>query len=114
ANAQRHTVDVRTVQGEAPHILDGLPSPDAVFVGGGGQPVIEAVAGRHPARIVVALAAIGRAGAAPATLTPARHPAGGALPPAATFARLPGDVHRLAATNPVFLVWAMASHGAPS
>jgi len=114
ANAQRHTVDVRTVQGEAPRILDGLPSPDAVFVGGGGQPVIEAVAGRHPARIVVALAVVERAGAALATLTAAGYAAEGALLHAARFAPLPGDVHRLAATNPVFLVWAMASHGAPS
>jgi len=114
ANAQRHTVDVRTVQGEAPRILDGLPSPDAVFVGGGGQPVIEAVAGRHPARIVVALAAIERAGAALATLTAAGYAAEGALLHAARFAPLPGDVHRLAATNPVFLVWATAGRGAPS
>jgi precorrin-6Y C5,15-methyltransferase (decarboxylating) len=114
ANAQRHTVDVRTVQGEAPRILDGLPFPDAVFVGGGGHPVIEAVLGRHPARIVVALAAIERAGAALATLTAAGYATDGALLHAARFAPLPGDVHRLAATNPVFLVWATASRGAPS
>src|SRR5215831_14307565 len=114
ANAQRHAVDIRTVQGEAPHVLDGLPPPDAVFAGGGGQPVIEAVAGRHPARIVIALAAVERAGAALATLTAAGYAAEGALLHAARFAPLPGDVHRLAATNPVFLVWAMASHGAPS
>src|SRR5215468_7010501 len=114
ANARRHAVDVRTVQGEAPHVLDGLPAPDAVFVGGGGQPVIEAVAGRRPPRIVVALAAVERAGAALATLTAAGYAADGALLHAARFAPLPGDVHRLAATNPVFLVWATASHGAPS
>ncbi len=114
ANARRHAVDVRTVQGEAPHALDGLPPPDAVFVGGGGQPVIEAVAGRRPARIVVALAAVERAGAALATLTAAGYAADGALLHAARFAPLPGDVHRLAATNPVFLVWATAGRGAPS
>jgi precorrin-6B C5,15-methyltransferase / cobalt-precorrin-6B C5,C15-methyltransferase len=114
ANARRHAVDVRTVQGEAPHALGGLPPPDAVFVGGGGQPVIEAVAGRRPARIVVALAAVERAGAALATLTAAGYAADGALLHAARFAPLPGDVHRLAATNPVFLVWATAGRGAPS
>jgi len=114
ANAQRHGVDVRTVQGEAPRMLDGLPSPDAVFVGGGGQPAIEAVAARRPARIVVALAAVERAGAALATLAAAGYAADGALLHAARFAPLPGDVHRLAATNPVFLVWATASRGAPS
>ncbi len=114
ANAQRHGVDVRIVQGEAPHVVDGLPPPDAVFVGGGGQPVIEAVTGRHPARIVVALAAVERAGAALAALTAAGYAADGALLHAARFAPLPGDVHRLAAINPVFLVWATASRGAPS
>jgi precorrin-6Y C5,15-methyltransferase (decarboxylating) len=114
ANAQRHAVDVRTVQGEAPHALDGLPSPDAVFAGGGGQAVIEAVAGRRPARIVVALAAVERAGAALATLAAAGYAADGVLLHAARFAPLPGDVHRLAATNPVFLVWGTAGRGAPS
>jgi precorrin-6Y C5,15-methyltransferase (decarboxylating) len=114
ANAQRHAVDVRTVQGEAPHALDGLPPPDAVFVGGGGHAVIEAVAGRRPARIVVALAAVERAGAALATLAAAGYAPDGVLLHAARFAPLPGDVHRLAATNPVFLVWGTASRGAPS
>ena len=114
ANAQRHAVDVRTVQGEAPHALDGLPPPDAVFAGGGGQAVIEAVAARRPARIVVALAAVERAGAALATLAAAGYVADGVLLNAARFAPLPGDVHRLAATNPVFLVWGTISRGAPS
>ena len=114
ANARRHAVDVRTVQGEAPHALEGLPPPDAVFVGGGGQAVIEAVAGRRPARIVVALAAVERAGAALATLAAAGYAPDGVLLHAARFAPLPGDVHRLAATNPVFLVWGTAGRGAPS
>jgi precorrin-6Y C5,15-methyltransferase (decarboxylating) len=114
ANARRHAVDVRTVQGEAPGALDGLPPPDAVFVGGGGQAVIEAVAGRRPATIVVALAAVERAGAALATLATAGYATDGVLLHAARFAPLPGDVHRLAATNPVFLVWGTVSRGAPS
>jgi len=114
ANAQRHAVDVRTVLGEAPHSLDGLPPPDAVFAGGGGQAVIEAVAGRRPARIVVALAAVERAGAALATLAAAGYAADGVLLHAARFAPLPGGVHRLAATNPVFVVWGTAGRGAPS
>jgi precorrin-6Y C5,15-methyltransferase (decarboxylating) len=95
ANAGRHGVDVRIMPGGAPAALERLPDPDAVFVGGGGQAVIEAAAARHPARIVVALAAMERAGYA----------TGGTLIQAARFAPLPGDVHRLAAANPVFLVW---------
>ena len=105
ANAARHGADVRIVPGEAPGALGGLPDPDAVFVGGGGAAVIDAVAARHPARIVVALAAVERAGPAHAALAAAGYAVGGALVQAARLAPLPGDVHRLAATNPVFLLW---------
>ncbi len=117
ANAARHGVDVRVQHGEAPQALDGLPFPDAVFVGGGGPEVVEAVAARRPARIVVALAAIERAGAAHAALTKAGYAVDGTLLQAARFAPLPGGVHRLAATNPVFLVWSTAGprhQGTPS
>jgi precorrin-6Y C5,15-methyltransferase (decarboxylating) len=105
-NAARHAVDVRVQQGEAPRALDGLPTPDAVFVGGGGPAVAEAVAGRRPARIVVALAAIERAGPAHAALSTAGYAVDGVLLQASRLAPLPGDVHRLAATNPVFVLWA--------
>jgi precorrin-6Y C5,15-methyltransferase (decarboxylating) len=111
ANATRHGVDVRVVPGEAPQSLAELPDPDAVFVGGGGPNVIEAVAARRPARIVVALAAVERAGPAIAALDAAGYATEGALVQAARFAPLPGDVHRLAATNPVFLVWGTAAPG---
>jgi len=108
ANAARHGADVRIVPGEAPGALAGLPDPDAVFVGGGGTAVIEAVAARRPARIVVALAAVERTGPAHAALSAAGYATDGALVQAARLAPLPGDVHRLAATNPVFLLWGTA------
>jgi precorrin-6Y C5,15-methyltransferase (decarboxylating) len=111
ANATRHGVDVRIVPGEAPGALDGLPDPDMVFAGGGGPAVIEAVTARRPVRIVVALAAVERAGPAMTALAAAGYATGGALVQAARFAPLPGDVHRLAATNPVFLVWGTAAPG---
>lgn len=111
ANAARHAVEVRVVAGEAPAALRGLPDPDAVFAGGGGPAVIEAAAARRPARIVVALAAVERAGPACAALAAAGYHVDGALLQAARFAPLPGDVHRLAATNPVFLL--SATPGAP-
>jgi precorrin-6B C5,15-methyltransferase / cobalt-precorrin-6B C5,C15-methyltransferase len=114
ANAARHGADVRIVPGEAPGALAGLPDPDAVFVGGGGTAVIDAVAARHPARIVVPLAAVERAGPAHAALTAAGYAADGALVQAARLAPLPGDVHRLAATNPVFLLWATAVTAEPA
>jgi precorrin-6Y C5,15-methyltransferase (decarboxylating) len=113
ANAARHGVDVRVVCGEAPDALGGLPAPDAVFVGGGAPAALESVTARGPARIVVALAALERAGPARATLAAAGYATGGALLHADRFATLPGDVHRLAATNPVFLVWAASPGPVP-
>jgi precorrin-6B C5,15-methyltransferase / cobalt-precorrin-6B C5,C15-methyltransferase len=112
ANASRHGTDVRIVPGEAPAALQNLPDPDVVFVGGGGTTVIEAATARRPARIVVALAAVERAGPAREALAAAGYATGGALVQGARLAPLPGDVHRLAATNPVFLVWGTASAGA--
>jgi precorrin-6B C5,15-methyltransferase / cobalt-precorrin-6B C5,C15-methyltransferase len=111
ANATRHGADVRVVPGEAPQALADLPDPDAVFIGGGGPAVIEAVAARRPARIVVALAAVERAGQAIAALDAAGYATDGALVQAARFAPLPHGVHRLAATNPVLLVWGTAVSG---
>jgi precorrin-6Y C5,15-methyltransferase (decarboxylating) len=105
-NARRHGVDVRVVNAEAPQALDRLPDPDSVFIGGGGAGVVESVAARHPARIVVALAALERAGETHTALAKAGYTVDGALLQAARFAPLPGDVHRLASTNPVFLLWA--------
>ena len=57
---------------------------------------------------MVALATVERAGPAHAALTAAGYAAGGALVQAARLAPLPGDVHRLAAANPVFLLWGAA------
>jgi precorrin-6Y C5,15-methyltransferase (decarboxylating) len=59
-NARRHGMDhVEVVEGEAPAALDGLPVPDAAFVGGGGRAlpaIAEAILARlRPGgRIVVA------------------------------------------------------------
>jgi precorrin-6Y C5,15-methyltransferase (decarboxylating) len=113
-NAQRHGVDVRVVNGEAPAALAWLPGPDAVFVGGGGSQVTEAVAARRPPRIVVALAALERAAQTHAVLRAAGYAVEGTLLQAARFAPLPGDVHRLASTNPVFVLWAVAGEPAPA
>src|SRR3984957_12999017 len=96
----------RVVGGTAPEALDGLPDPDAVFVGGGGLAVVSAVAARRPARIVVALAAVQRAGQAAELLGEAGYQVGGTLLQASRLAPLPGGAHRLAAANPVFLLWA--------
>jgi precorrin-6B C5,15-methyltransferase / cobalt-precorrin-6B C5,C15-methyltransferase len=106
ANAGRHGADVRVVAGAAPEALDGLPEADAVFVGGGGLAVVTAVAARRPARIVVALAAVQRVGQTAEVLGDAGYLVDGTLLQASRLAPLPGGAHRLAAANPVFLLWA--------
>ena len=105
-NARRHGVAVRLVAGEAPAALAGLPDPDAVFVGGGGAPVVAAVAARRPARVVAALAAVERTGPVHEALAAAGYVVEGVLVQAARLSPLPGGVHRLGALNPVFLLWA--------
>ncbi|MET7598656.1 precorrin-6y C5,15-methyltransferase (decarboxylating) subunit CbiE [Streptomyces sp. NPDC004082] len=51
-SARRFGVQVHVVPGTAPHVLENLPEPDVVRVGGGGAAVVSAVADRRPQRIV--------------------------------------------------------------
>ncbi|WP_055491595.1 bifunctional cobalt-precorrin-7 (C(5))-methyltransferase/cobalt-precorrin-6B (C(15))-methyltransferase [Streptomyces sp. TP-A0356] len=108
ANAAAHGVDVRVVHGAAPDVLDGLADPDAVFVGGGGRElpaIVTACARRARRAVVVAMAALDRVPAAREALVAAGFSCDGVLLQASRLAPLPGDVTRLAATNPVFLLW---------
>ncbi|MDX2596807.1 MULTISPECIES: precorrin-6y C5,15-methyltransferase (decarboxylating) subunit CbiE [Streptomyces] len=109
ANAAAHGVDVRVVHGTAPGALSGLADdPDAVFVGGGGRElpaVVTACALRARRTVVVAVAALDRVPAARAALAGAGFDCDGVLLQSSRLAPLPGDVTRLAATNPVFLLW---------
>ncbi|MFF7332253.1 precorrin-6y C5,15-methyltransferase (decarboxylating) subunit CbiE [Streptomyces sp. NPDC008150] len=50
--ARRFGLLVQTVRGSAPLILENLPEPDVVRIGGGGPAVVNAVAERRPQRIV--------------------------------------------------------------
>ena len=102
-NAARHEVDVRVVCGTAPASLDALPDPDRVFVGGGGPAVVEACAARRPRRIVVTLASPERIAAVRAAMHGYR--VSGTVVQAARLAPLPDGTHRLAATNPVTVMW---------
>ncbi|MGW6361434.1 precorrin-6y C5,15-methyltransferase (decarboxylating) subunit CbiE [Streptomyces sp. NPDC055092] len=52
ATARRFGVQPQIVHGTAPHILEDLPEPDVVRIGGGGVAVVSAVADRRPERIV--------------------------------------------------------------
>ncbi|MEG8278475.1 precorrin-6y C5,15-methyltransferase (decarboxylating) subunit CbiE [Streptomyces sp. AHA2] len=52
AAARRLGIPLQVVHGTAPHVLENLPEPDVVRVGGGGAAVVSAVADRRPQRIV--------------------------------------------------------------
>ncbi|OKJ96872.1 methyltransferase [Streptomyces sp. CB03234] len=52
AAARHFGVQIQTVAGRAPHVLERLPEPDVVRVGGGGAAVVTACADRRPERIV--------------------------------------------------------------
>ena len=105
-NAARHGVRVDVVEGEAPAALAGLPDPDAAFVGGAGR-ALGAVAGEAARRarrvVVVALATLERVAPAREALAQAGLEVDAVLVEAARLVPAAG-AHRLAPTNPVFLV----------
>jgi precorrin-6Y C5,15-methyltransferase (decarboxylating) len=107
ANAGTHGVDVTVVHGEAPDVLAGLPAPDAVFVGGGGLPALLGAAERRPTRLVATFAAMDHALAARRFLRERGYTTEGVQLAANRFADLPDDSVRLAATNPVFVLWGL-------
>lgn len=95
---------VRLVPGSAPEAFDGLPDPDAVFVGGGGLAALDGVLARRPDTVVATYAAVDRAAQARRTLTDAGYAVEGVQLAASRFADLPGGSFRLDAQNPVFLL----------
>ncbi|MFJ5549049.1 precorrin-6y C5,15-methyltransferase (decarboxylating) subunit CbiE [Streptomyces sp. NPDC093225] len=50
--ARARGVQLQVVHGRAPHVLEALPEPDVVRIGGGGVEVVTACADRRPERIV--------------------------------------------------------------
>ena len=104
ANASAHQVDVRVVEGQVLDVLSELPEPDAVFVGGGGAGVVHAAA-QACSCVVVALAALDRVAPCRLALRDAGHQVDGVQLSASRFAELPDGSVRLAATNPVLLLW---------
>ncbi len=107
ANAARHHVRLHLQEGRAPDALAGLPPADAIFVGGGDHAVLEAaIRAADPDRVVVTLAAVQRVAETSDLLTGlGYHPAGTQLQ-ASRLTPLPTGSLRLAAENPVFVLWA--------
>ncbi|MFC5183122.1 precorrin-6y C5,15-methyltransferase (decarboxylating) subunit CbiE [Actinomadura harenae] len=105
ANVRAHEVKVAVSRGTAPDVLRHLPDPDAVFVGGGGPEVVRACAERALRSVVVTLAALERVRPTMDALTAEGFTVEAVQIQANRLSPLPGDVHRLAATNPVHVVW---------
>ncbi|MEW1688169.1 precorrin-6y C5,15-methyltransferase (decarboxylating) subunit CbiE [Streptomyces sp. NPDC091265] len=108
ANAAAHGVYVRAVHGAAPTVLSDLADPDAVFIGGGGSelPAIVTACARRARRVVVVtVAALDRVPQVRSALATAGFAPEGVLLQSSRLAPLPGEVTRLAAANPVFLLW---------
>ena len=105
-NAERHRVRPQIVHGPAPEALGDLPRADAVFAGGGDRAVLEAaIKHASPRTVVVTLAAVTRVAETAALLTKLGYQAEGVQLQASRLAPLPGGNHRLAAQNPVFVLW---------
>ncbi|RSM91852.1 precorrin-6y C5,15-methyltransferase (decarboxylating) subunit CbiE [Kibdelosporangium aridum] len=105
ANASKYGVDVRVVEAELLAAISGLPAPDAVFIGGGGEAVIRACATVGASRIVVALASIDRVGPTRAALKAADYRVDGCQLSVARMTEHSDGSTRLAADDPVTLVW---------
>jgi precorrin-6B C5,15-methyltransferase / cobalt-precorrin-6B C5,C15-methyltransferase len=105
-NAVRHRVRLRVEHGRAPEALEDLPPADAVFAGGGDHAVLEAaIRQADPEKVVVTLAAVSRVADTAARLTAHGYQADGVQLQASRLSSLPNGQLRLAAENPVFIVW---------
>ena len=114
ANAARHGVLLRVITGHAPEALADLPAPDATFIGGGDDKVLEAsIRAGTPARVVVTLASVDRVRPVCDLLTGLGYTAEGSQVQASRLSPLPGGSLRLAASNPVFVLWGDRAGGQP-
>jgi precorrin-6Y C5,15-methyltransferase (decarboxylating) len=103
-NAGTFRVDVRVVEARAPEVYASLPDPDAVFLGGGGLPALEAALTRRPATVVATFTALDRIGSARWMLSSAGYEVDGVQLSASRLTELPGGSVGLTAQNPAFLL----------
>jgi len=104
-NAARHGVRVRVVEGEAPAALDGLPVPDAVFVGGSGggfEEIVGLAAGHALRAVVLTLVGLERVAPAAGILERAGFEVETTLLQASRVKGI-GSLHRLVPETPVFV-----------
>jgi precorrin-6Y C5,15-methyltransferase (decarboxylating) len=109
-NAGHHGVYLKVCHGRAPDALNGLPPADAIFVGGGDRAVLAAaIKQANPHRVVVTLAAVQRVGETSDLFTDLGYRPDGVQLQASRLAPFPAGHFRLAAENPVFVLWGQKS-----
>ena len=110
-NVARYGDDrVTVIIGAAPDVLEDLPDPDSVFIGGGGAAmprIIDEVVGRLSpgGRVVANFAAMERANDTYKTMKQMSLSPQMTMVAASRGRELPDETLRLEAMNPVFVVW---------
>ena len=105
-NAARHDACVRVVEGDAPDALHGLPGPEAVFIGGSGgsfEEIVKLCAVRAKRSVVLSLITLERVVPAGEILADCGLEVETTLLQA-SHAKGVGNLHRLAAETPLFVV----------
>ncbi len=105
-NASRHGVCVRVVEGEAPEALRDLPEPDAVFIGGSGgsfEEIVKLCAVRARRAVTMSLIGLERVVPAGKVLEDCGLAVETTLMQTSRVKGI-GEMHRLAAETPVFVV----------
>lgn len=105
ANARRHGVDVRLVDGAVPEALAGLPQPDAVFLGTARGDVVRACAGVGAARIVIEVHELGSVGPARDAMADAGYTVDGRLLSAAPIRGLASGGASVEDSTSTLLLW---------
>jgi precorrin-6Y C5,15-methyltransferase (decarboxylating) len=105
ANARRHGVDVRLVDGHVPQALVGLPRPDGVFLGTARADVVRACAEAGAARIVVEVHELGSVGPARDTLADGGYAVDGRLLSSAPLQGLASGGAAVERATSTLLLW---------
>lgn len=107
ANARRHGVDVRLVDGAVPEALAGLPQPDAVYLGTARGDVVRACAAVGAARIVIETHELGSVGPARDALVDAGYVVDGRLLSSASINGLGSGGASVEESTSTLLIWGL-------
>jgi precorrin-6Y C5,15-methyltransferase (decarboxylating) len=105
ANARRHGVDVRLVDGDVPQALYGLPRPDSVFLSTARADVVRACADTGAGRIVIEVHELGSVGPARDALADGGYAVDGRLLSAAPLRGLASGGASVERATSTLLLW---------